>query len=264
MSVEAITWALRQQLPNSSTKFVLVVLANCASAATGVAYPSIQYLSDATMQNRKTIIANLQRLVAAGMIEDVGERIGRTGQIVVYRLILPPEIMEAYPPANRPKNGTVRTVPLSAGKSTENGAKESRNRDTEPLEPLGNQNQGGFAPVLPDWLPSELWADWHKFRNTRQGWTPKARELSLQTLTRLHDAGQDARKVIEQSIERGWTGLFDVRAPEPSRSGVPASTRPAYSFVKPGTETPEQKARATRDANDALQRKMREFGYAPE
>jgi hypothetical protein len=261
MSVEAITWALRQQLPNSSTKFVLVVLANCASAATGVAWPSIKYLSDATMQNRKTIIANLQRLVAAGLIEDVGDRVGHTNQIVVYRLALPAEITDAYPPANRPKNGTVRTVPLSAGKSTEIDLKQSRNRDTEPLEPSLEPKQGAVAPlVMPEWLPAELWQDWHNFRNAKAGWTAKARELSLGTLTRLREQGQDPRKVIEQSIERGWTGLFDVRAPD--TFGAKPSTRPAYSFVKPGTESPEQKARATREANEALARTMREAGYA--
>jgi hypothetical protein len=74
------------------------------------------------------------------------------------------------------------------------------------------------APVLPEWLPADAWADWHAFRNARKGWTPKARALSLRTLTELHAAGHDPRRVIEQSIERGWTGLFplhDVASTKP-------------------------------------------------
>lgn len=86
MSVEAITWALKQPVKQSSTKFVLVVLANCASAATGVAFPSIAYVCDSTGQNRKTVIASLQRLVEAGYIADSGQRFGSTKQIVGYRL----------------------------------------------------------------------------------------------------------------------------------------------------------------------------------
>ena len=66
------------------------------------------------------------------------------------------------------------------------------------------------APARPDWLPPDAWHDWHTFRNQRKGWTPKARELSLATLRRLHADGNDPVKVINRSIERGWTGLFPL------------------------------------------------------
>lgn len=86
MSVEAITWALKQPIKHSSAKFVLVVLANCASAANNQAYPSVAYLCESTSQNRKTVIENLRRLIEAGYVEDTGDRRGTTSQIVVYRL----------------------------------------------------------------------------------------------------------------------------------------------------------------------------------
>jgi uncharacterized protein YdaU (DUF1376 family) len=80
--------------------------------------------------------------------------------------------------------------------------------------PDTNQEQeqkGRSAPVeLPDWLPADVWADWHGYRNSRKGWTNKARALSLRTLTTLWQAGHDPRRVVEQSIERGWTGLFPM------------------------------------------------------
>lgn len=81
-----------------------------------------------------------------------------------------------------------------------------------------NQNQkekekrrGATRPLLPGWLPEDVWADWHQYRNARKGWTPKARELSMSTLADLRDAGHDPRAVVNQSIERGWTGLFPVK-----------------------------------------------------
>ena len=76
---------------------------------------------------------------------------------------------------------------------------------------VASQLKGARAsPALPDWLPADAWRDWHNFRNQRKGWTPKARELSLATLCRLHTDGHDPVKVINRSIERGWTGLFPL------------------------------------------------------
>jgi uncharacterized protein YdaU (DUF1376 family) len=79
------------------------------------------------------------------------------------------------------------------------------------------------ALVLPDWLPAEVWQDWHKFRNGSKGWTAKARELSLASLSKLHAAGHSPRAVVDQSIERGWTGLFPVKGDfaSPSRKSSP-------------------------------------------
>lgn len=144
MSVEAITWALAQPVSHSSAKFVLVVLANCASGDGNVAYPSSAYLSEATGQDRKTVLANLQRLRDLGYIIDTGKRVGSTKQVVVYQL-------------NTSENGTVKesqnrngsesgTVPETDGNSTvfpaeqsRFSAKQSQKRDTEPSEPSCNR-----------------------------------------------------------------------------------------------------------------------------
>lgn len=64
--------------------------------------------------------------------------------------------------------------------------------------------------VLPAWLPLDVWNDWHDFRNSRKGWTAKAKALSLRTLAKLHAAGHDPRAVVERSIEHGWTGLYEL------------------------------------------------------
>ena len=82
-----------------------------------------------------------------------------------------------------------------------------------PIQEQDQKQKGGKPPALtlPDWLPQSAWADWHAFRNTRKGWTYKARELSLAKLTKLRTQGHDPTAVIEQSIERGWTGLFEPK-----------------------------------------------------
>lgn len=88
------------------------------------------------------------------------------------------------------------------------------------------KQKGGKPPALtlPDWLPQSAWDDWHAFRNSRKGWTQKARELSLRTLTKLYAKGHDPTAVIENSIEKGWTGLFEIKS-ENNHANVPASRK---------------------------------------
>ena len=122
MSYEAVSWAMAQQVGKSSTKFVLVAMAECVNGkdADMLCFPSVQALSSTTEQDRKTVMDNLQRLREMGFIEDTGARRGITGQVPVYRLKSPesgtlktgqphpsdspnsPEI----PPPNSTENGT--------------------------------------------------------------------------------------------------------------------------------------------------------------
>ena len=115
MSVEAITWALKTTVSHSSAKFVLVVMANCSSAETMEAYPSIAHLSESTEQDRKTVIANIKRLVESGHITDTGKRKGATGQVIVYRLNSTENgIVKESQKRNSTKNGTVPDSPINS------------------------------------------------------------------------------------------------------------------------------------------------------
>lgn len=222
MSVEAISWALDQPIKHSTAKFVLVVLANCAHGETMTAYPSTGYLVDATGQDRKTVLSNLRRLMDLGLIADTGERRGATKQVVVYQLnTARGDAAKQAQMRNGSKNGTVpktdRNSTVFPGKGSRFSAKQSQKRDTEPLEPSGNRKSNQKKPreqvALPDWLPTDAWDDWLKFRKSlrKSPFTDKAQALSLRTLTDLHAKGFDARQIIERSIERGWTGLFEPR-----------------------------------------------------
>lgn len=86
VSVEAIAWALKQPIKQSSAKFVLVVMAHCADKVNFLAWPSTAHLVEATGQDRKTVLKNVNVLREMGFITDTGERKGDTRQIPVYRL----------------------------------------------------------------------------------------------------------------------------------------------------------------------------------
>lgn len=76
-----------------------------------------------------------------------------------------------------------------------------------------DEREAKAVAALPDWLHAELWQQFKDARRALKAkMTPHAEQLLISKLTKLRDAGQDAQAVIEQSIERGWKGLFPVEA----------------------------------------------------
>ncbi|MGO1061815.1 helix-turn-helix domain-containing protein [Acinetobacter lwoffii] len=93
MSLDATTWAwkMRQkQKAGGSTKplkrLVLLSLADRAGED-HCAYPSVARLVEDTEMDRKTVLKIIDELIQDGLIEDTGERKGRTKQVKVYRLV---------------------------------------------------------------------------------------------------------------------------------------------------------------------------------
>ena len=132
MSIEALNWAMKQPVPNSSAKFVLVAIANRANpdqAGRVVAFTSVAYLAEVTAQDRKTVVSNLGKLREWKLIEDTGARVGRTKQVPVYEVKCPPDLFaEHAQKRNRSENGT---VPKKAAKGTVFPRKGSQKRDPD-------------------------------------------------------------------------------------------------------------------------------------
>lgn len=73
-------------------------------------------------------------------------------------------------------------------------------------------NPKAAASPLPDWLPPEEWAHFERHRVAiKARLTERARVLLLRELGALRERGCDPVAVIEQSIARGWKGLFEVK-----------------------------------------------------
>lgn len=235
MSVEAISWALKQPIQQSSAKFVLVVIANCADGKDFVAWPSTAYLAEATGQDRKTVMKNVALLRDLGVITDTGERKGETKQIPVYRLN-DTEFGTVKQTKSSTKNGTAKqsqkrnstengTVPIFPSNGTNFPGKQSQfSLETVPKtghgtvkepseEPSGNRQYAQAPLELPAWMPPETWSMWDSYRRRKsgKGWTDEARKLSLKTLGKLRADGNDPTAVVEQSIERSYTGLFPLK-----------------------------------------------------
>ena len=241
MSVEAITWALRQKVGRSSTKHVLTLMANCASAPAHRSYTSIAYLVQVSELDRKTVIAAITKLEELGLISDTGERTGRTGQIVVYQIHI--QSVDNYEQGTKKRNRTGNgTVPRTARKVAENGLEESQKwsgsgpktghvtegTDQEQNRTEARVKRAGVSIELPDWLPEKSWEDWLVHRaQMKAPLTQRAAELSISVLTRLRAEGSDPVSVVEESVLRGWTGLFAKK----SRQANQAQTEQALQAV---------------------------------
>ena len=114
--------------------------------------------------------------------------------------------------------------------------KEQGNKGTIEEEPDGSSSPPTPQhtrmrdwPIIPDWVPVEPWNAFIAMRK-RKGGMPTARaiELMLGKLERWRTTGQDPGAVLDQSTEKGWTGIFELkddRRGSGNRTGQPADNR---------------------------------------
>lgn len=155
MSGAALGWAWKQPVPMAAAKFVLVAFAD--QTTSDLAFMSLAAISDMTGLDRKTVVASIARLIEWGLIEDTGERRGRTGQIPVYRMMLGEGLFDnAHYDQKNPKSGTVpktEPVPKTDGNSTAFPTKQSQKRYSDPraldprADPIHPPRARDAAPV---------------------------------------------------------------------------------------------------------------------
>lgn len=100
MAIEAISWVFSQDIRPSTSKFVLVALANYIQPD-ATAWCPIPIISGITSQDRKTVMRALADLEAQGYIKDTGNRKGHTGQIKVYEVRVPDAVLLKLPKESR-------------------------------------------------------------------------------------------------------------------------------------------------------------------
>lgn len=92
--------------------------------------------------------------------------------------------------------------------------------DPRPTKPQGQKQTPLAASPLPDWLPAEAWDRFLKARIAmRAKPTEGAKRLLIADLAKLQAAGEDVTAVLDQSVKRGWKGLFAVKQDTPARVG---------------------------------------------
>lgn len=244
MSHEATNWAWKQPVPNSGAKFVLLAMANRANPdqrGRVVAFTSIKYITDATAQDRKTVVANIARLREWGLIEDTGERVGRTKQVPVYELRCPPDLFSEYTQIrNGSENGT---VPKKAANGPVFPAKQAQKRDTDSAFDSSVDSREVRSPsgsrLPPDWNPSE--AELEFARTARP-------DLDLQAeVEKFRDywhgvAGAAARKADWPATWRNWIRRAAAPKPTPGQPVAGSTAAAPQRDWRQPSETPLERA----------------------
>lgn len=208
MSSEALSWAFKLNIKPASVKFTLVALCECANYKTGRINPSVAHVAEITGQDRKTIIANIATLARMGVLEDTGERVGRTGQVKVYKALM----------------GTVPKAEQSQKRnSSVSPRKESQKRDTEPSREPSNScsneqpTRAKGWPEIPDWMPVPEWNGFVAMRQqNRKKPTVRAVQTIIEKLDRWRAKGHDPGAILDASTECGWTTVYE---PKERRNG---------------------------------------------
>jgi len=80
------------------------------------------------------------------------------------------------------------------------------------------EKTNGRAFALPEWVPVDNWEAWLEVRKKlKVPNTPRSLLLAVKSLDKLRSAGNDPAAVLDQSTERGWRGLFELKKPVDSR-----------------------------------------------
>lgn len=213
MSNEAINWALAQPVPKSSSKFVLVAMANLADAEM-ICWPSMQYLINATSQDRKTVLEGMKRLRDAGFLVDTGDRKGQTKSVVVYRLSSPENgTAKQSQKRSSSKNEAVPFFPISSPVfppkqsqiSAEAVPKTGPRTIKEPSRNPKDTTSSSPADLMPD-VDRQVLQDYMQVRKAK-----KAGELTKTAIAGLDreavKAGLTREQAVRACAEFGWQGF---------------------------------------------------------
>lgn len=247
MSAKATFWAWEQEL-TSTQKLTLLCLANCHNDSNNKCYPSIAYIVTSTGLNKKTVMQSLATLEINGVIQTVKSHGKSSYYSFNFDGVTGTEINTSTKNGTGTKNGlgsgtkngtgvVPKTVPESKSNLKEN-LKEIYIREIVNLE-------------LPDWLKKETWISFVEYREScKKKLTKTSASLSIAKLTKLKEGGNDPVEVINQTIERAYTGLFPVNGGNESakhkagRANQRGFAEPSKSFA---TKIPDNAPEFLRD-----------------
>lgn len=89
--------------------------------------------------------------------------------------------------------------------------------------PKRKKERPAQAPFsLPDWIDRSTWDSYEEMRRKKRApMTDRARELTVIKLDGLRKSGNDPKLVLEQSIEKSWTGVFELKSQGGKVNAIP-------------------------------------------
>lgn len=233
MSIEALSWAWKHSIA-SSEKLTLLALAD-HSDPDGICWPGVRGLSRKTGLSEKTIRRSILAMESMGLLEK-SERRRKDGYKSSNQIHLLLSNLSGH--HDHQDNISAVTVSNLSGHHDQTSAVTMTRQESsikpiiEPLIANRDKNRKKSDPlILPDWLPLKVWEDFKQHRKElRSPLSQYAEGLTIKRLGKLKSQGHDPTAVIEQSIEMGWKGLFEVRSNGNSRYNRNEEIQPQRMF----------------------------------
>jgi hypothetical protein len=128
----------------------------------------------------------------------------------------------------------------------------------EALESLIYQSQKTERVKVEEPL-NEAWQRWNQYRQGKK-WTARAKELSMKTLRELAGAdGELALRIVNRSIELGYTGLFKI--PEPKNSGNGGWAKPEPKQIHKTVQEALAPTESKEEARRNWEAQQRMYGF---
>jgi hypothetical protein len=146
MSIQAVAWALDQQIKDPRAKLILISLANHANRETGLCWPPMKLIGKEASCRRETVLRKLPDLEGAGFIEIIKANKGDRKRVHTYRLLMAGYAQDAHQiAASRNDSPPVpMSVPITGGCEPAVTTKNHHKTITFP-KPLSSTRQGPRA-----------------------------------------------------------------------------------------------------------------------
>ena len=219
MSVTAMSWAWKLSLP-STEKLVLLALSDHANDENYTCWPSLNHLAKKTGLSRTAIWRAIDRLVEKNTVSRLSETDKastvyqlKVGADVTY-VTSAPGVGADVTSLGNVGNKLGADVTSNHKKHHEPSLKHIRGATSAPRElSEGDNHKKNGKFILPDWIPREAWDGWIEMRKkTRTPNTDRALTLTVKRLDELRQQGHDPGAVLDQSVERGWKGVFPLKS----------------------------------------------------
>lgn len=261
MSVLAMKTVFEHSQHSGTELLMLLAIADFADDD-GRAYPSVPTLAKKTRmqpRNANYVLAELQRSGELSVLRNAGPRGANLYRINLVRLhadpapgcspahdctpeadCMPAKECTPAPDCTEPLQPSAQSpasecrLPLHPAAAEPPVNHQGTVRGSIKKRPSKSAHAGANCdtPPLPAWVTTDDWqAFQHHRRQLRKPMTPEAERRCLVDLDALRAEGHDPAAVINQSIVRGWAGLFPIkRGPSPNRLDSRAAAAAGEAF----------------------------------
>jgi hypothetical protein len=101
MSIQAVAWALDQDIRDPYAKLILISLGNHTDHSTGFCYPTMRLIGKEASCDRRTVIRKLPWLADSRYIRIIPDRQGKQRLAHYYQLLMPGCDPQSQPPPKK-------------------------------------------------------------------------------------------------------------------------------------------------------------------